>query len=64
MPPLDTQKIKDYFTHSICALTNADRGRLLEDLICYLMESVPGIISTERNKLNAFGTKRFWNRRD
>lgn len=68
MPPVDRQKIKDYFINSLLALTNADKGRLLEDLSCYLMESVPGVAIAERNKLNAFATEEIdvavWNEQE
>jgi hypothetical protein len=48
------------------APTMAARGRALEDLIIYVFELVPGIILTQRNKLNAFEAEEidvaFWKR--
>ena len=38
------------------ATTNHQKGKVLEDLICYIFESVPGITTT-RNKKNVFETE-------
>jgi hypothetical protein len=50
------------------AHTMAARGRALEDLIVYVFELVPGIILTQRNRLNAFEAEEidvaFWNEGD
>ncbi|HUW94153.1 MAG TPA: restriction endonuclease [Anaerolineae bacterium] len=47
------------------AQTMTEKGRALEDLICYLFEKIPGISVTSRNPLNVFNTQEidvaFWN---
>ncbi len=49
------------------AATAAEKGKALEDLICYIFETVPGISVTQRNTLNTFDTEEidvaFWNER-
>lgn len=37
--------------------TTAERGRALEDLICYVFTQVPGISVTKRNEMNVFETE-------
>lgn len=37
--------------------TTAEKGKALEDLICYLFEKVPGIEIARRNALNQFQTE-------
>jgi hypothetical protein len=37
--------------------TNAAKGKALEDLACYLLDSIPGIAITARNELNTFATE-------
>lgn len=48
--------------------TTTERGRALEELICYLFEKIPGISVTKRNEMNVFGTEEidvaFWNEKD
>lgn len=50
------------------AATTADKGKALEDLICYVFDKVPGIAITRRNALNAFGNEEIdvalWNEQD
>jgi restriction endonuclease len=49
------------------AVGSHDKGRALEDLICFLFPLVPGIEIAERNALNAFATEEvdvaLWNAR-
>jgi hypothetical protein len=37
--------------------TTAEKGRILEDLICYVLGQVPGVVITHRNELNVFDTE-------
>ncbi|MEQ1772295.1 MAG: restriction endonuclease, partial [Burkholderiales bacterium] len=37
--------------------TTVDKGRALEDLICYVFSQVPGISITKRNEMNVFHTE-------
>src|SRR5579864_4839579 len=41
---------------TVMANTNYHKGKALEDLICFLFEAVPGIM-TRRNKKNIFETE-------
>lgn len=38
-------------------LSSQERGRALEDLVCYLFEMIPGIEITQRDQMNAFHTE-------
>jgi Restriction endonuclease len=46
-----------YFDAGVNGATTAERGRALEDLICYCFTQVPGISITRRNEMNAFNTE-------
>lgn len=69
MARYSSTKIAGYFRRSDAATPDAcgreEKGRTLEDLICYIFERVSGITITERNQPNAFGTEEidiaFWN---
>jgi len=59
------KRVADYFERGDLAPTMAERGKALEDLICYVFEKIPGITVSMRNALNAFDTEEvdvaFWN---
>ena len=57
MPPINQIVVNQAFNDSQNALTTTDKGRALEDLICYLFDLVPGIAITRRNTMNAFQTE-------
>lgn len=65
MPRLSAKRIRDYFQQGDNSITTVEKGKALEDLICYLVEKVPGIEVVKRNQLNAFDTEEidvaFWN---
>jgi hypothetical protein len=48
--------------------TTTERGRALEDLICYLFEKIPGVTVAARNRVNVAGSEEidiaFWNEGD
>src|SRR5713101_9166093 len=50
------------------AATVNEKGRALEDLICFLFPHIPGVEIAERNALNTFQTEEvdvaLWNARD
>lgn len=58
-------RIRQLFLRGDVANTTTEKGRVLEELICYIFERVPGIPITERNQLNVFQTEEvdvaFWN---
>ena len=59
------KKIDGYLNNGDKATTNIAKGQALENLICYIIEKVPGILVTKRNELNAFNTEEidiaYWN---
>jgi len=68
MPRLSGQIIQRHFHRGDTATTMTEKGRALEDLICYIFEKVPGITVTRRNETNFFQTEEvdvaFWNEKD
>ncbi|BAZ09704.1 hypothetical protein NIES4071_15140 [Calothrix sp. NIES-4071] len=68
MPEISQDIIKNYFEAGQQAKTTVEKGRALEDLVCYIFEQVPGVSTGKRNKLNTFGSEEidiaFWNRMD
>lgn len=67
MARYSSSKIEEFFQRRDAARTTTEKGRALEDLICYIFGKVPGIPITKRNTMNAFGTEEidvaFWNDR-
>jgi hypothetical protein len=68
MPDISHEIIKKYFDAGNQAKTTFEKGRALEDLVCYLFEQVPGVSIGKRNTLNTFKSEEidvaFWNRMD
>jgi hypothetical protein len=54
MPGFSRKNIKSYFSASDKSNNTTDKGRLLEDLVCYLFEQVPGVSVGKRNTLNTW----------
>lgn len=67
MARISQTRIRQFLHRSDNAQTTTERGRALEDLICYLFEKLPGIALTARDVLNTFDTEEidvaFWNDR-
>lgn len=65
MPAISQVIVQQHFTVGDNARTRAEKGRVLEDLICYLFGRVPGITVTKRNTVNVFDSEEidvaFWN---
>lgn len=57
MPNIDQVTVQRYVNIGANAATSVERGRALEDLICYLFSLVPGIVVTHRNVMNQFDTE-------
>jgi hypothetical protein len=57
MTVYNIQHVRNVFEQSDEARTAAEKGRLLEDLMCYFFELIPGVSITKRNVLNAFNTE-------
>ena len=68
MPAFSQETIEKYFEAGDKAKTAAEKGRALEDLICYLFEQIPGVSVGKRNAFNTFESEEidvaFWNRMD
>ena len=56
MARISRRRIQQFLTRSREATTTTEKGRALEDLICYLFETIPGISIGARNVLNPFET--------
>ena len=67
MARISQRRIQHFLLLSDIAQTTAEKGRALEDLICYMFEKIPGINVTSRNILNQFQSEEidvaFWNER-
>ncbi|OFZ61347.1 MAG: hypothetical protein A3D92_11525 [Bacteroidetes bacterium RIFCSPHIGHO2_02_FULL_44_7] len=65
MAKVSCQRILHFLNLCENAQTTTERGRALEELICYVFPKIPGISIKRRNKLNVFKTEEidvaFWN---
>lgn len=65
MARISQRKVRQFLAAGRVATTTKEQGTALEDLICYVFETVPGISMTERNALNVFHSEEvdvaFWN---
>ncbi len=57
MPTLDNAKMQAYIKAGTNAATMTEKGKALENLICYVFGRVPGITITHRNAMNVFSTE-------
>jgi hypothetical protein len=57
MAAISQARVGPYVDAGTNGATTADRGRALEDLICYVFAQVPGIAITRRNEMNVFHTE-------
>lgn len=68
MPEISQEVIRRYIETGKQAKTTVEKGRALENLVCYLFEQVPGVNTGKRNTLNTFKSEEidvaFWNRMD
>ena len=67
MARLARQKIAVLLERGQVGSDKSEKGKALEDLVCYLFGRIPGISVTQRNELNVFATEEidvaFWNER-
>jgi hypothetical protein len=54
MPAYSAARIRRLLRAADAAGTDEEKGRVFEDLICYLFERVPGITLSQRDVLNKF----------
>ena len=63
---LSNSKIISMFQQSDKATSPYHKGKILEDLFCYIFEKIPGVSISMRNRFNAFQDEEidiaFWNR--
>jgi hypothetical protein len=57
MALIDQAVVLGYVNAGAVAVNTTDKGRALEDLICYVFQLVPGIHLTLRNQMNVFLTE-------
>ena len=57
MALIDQNVVQGFIDAGVAATTTTDKGRALEDLICYIFQLVPGIHLTLRNTMNVFATE-------
>lgn len=57
MIPYDCSKIKEMFDTGENAQSKQEKGKILEDLACYLFELIPGIAIVKRNAMNQYDTE-------
>src|SRR5437660_967912 len=57
MAAYSKKTILDSFAKADAATKMSDKGKALEDLICYLFEKVPGVSLTFRNVKNTFDSE-------
>lgn len=67
MARISRQTVRRYWSDGDNAQTTHEKGKALEDLICYIFKKVPGITVSRRNTLNERQSQEidiaFWNRR-
>lgn len=57
MSAIDTAKVASLIATTAAASTTKAKGDALEELICHVFGTIPGISVTRRNKKNAFRTE-------
>jgi hypothetical protein len=67
MSAISKKKMQDYFDRAKRARKKKNKGKIFEDLVCYLCKCVPGVAIRKRNKLNPFNSEEIdvglWNDR-
>jgi hypothetical protein len=68
MARISRARVKALLSAGDAATVTSEKGRALEELICYVFGRVPGISVTRRNALNVFHTEEvdvaFWNEQE
>ena len=57
MIPYDLDIIKKMLDESQSSSSTHDKGKIFEDLTCYLFEMIPGVIIAKRNTMNQYNTE-------
>lgn len=65
MVAIPRSRIKQFIDKSLSNSSSKEKGKALEDLVCYMFKKIPGIEITYRNKQVLFGSEEidiaFWN---
>jgi hypothetical protein len=54
MGAISQKKVQEFLVRAKRAKKNKDKGQIFEDLVCYIVEKIPGISVTKRNVLNPY----------
>src|SRR6266513_6379760 len=54
MAGISQKKILGFLTRAMRAKKTKSKGQIFEDLVCYILEKIPGISVTKRNVLNPY----------
>jgi hypothetical protein len=57
MVTIPRSRIKQFLDKSLSNSSSKEKGKALEDLVCYIFEKIPGIEITYRDKLVLFGSE-------
>jgi hypothetical protein len=67
MAALSKKKMQSYFDRAKRARKTKNKGKIFEDLVCYIAKAVPGISISKRNILNPYHSEEvdvgLWNER-
>ena len=67
MSTISQRKIREFLLSTHTASTTSEKGKNLEELICYIFEKISGITVTARDENNVFHSEEidivFWNER-
>lgn len=68
MIPYDRLKIQEMFDLCVNTQSKQEKGKIFEDLACYLFENIPGVEIAKRNSMNQYDTEEvdisIWNNKD
>jgi len=57
MAAINQTTVQDFFDVGDNGASTAEKGRALEDLVCYIFAQIPGISIVRRNEMNTFETE-------
>lgn len=67
MAAISKKKVRSFFERSKHARKMKNKGRIFEELVCYIAKSVPGVSISKQNKLNPYHSEEvdigLWNER-
>jgi len=54
MGAISHKTVQEFLTKAKCAKKTSVKGKIFEDLVCYIINKIPGISVTKRNVLNPY----------